>query len=135
MNTSHSKINVLHFELMVNQEINFDLPETPYVLVIAIHSQNVEKEWRYTCCDWIVKSKQCYWALAWGYDCSLWDDALDCSYLEFCNYELLDDEDYQLMTSWHENETLEDLIEFAETVSMNTLPEQNIYQIVILNIR
>ncbi|AYO54872.1 DUF7684 family protein [Acinetobacter wuhouensis] len=130
----NQKPEMTTFELMVNQEILCDLPQTPYILVIAIHSQNAEKEWRYAICDWIVKSKQCYWALAWGYDCSLWDDALDWSYLESCNYELPDDEDYQLMTSWHENETLEDVMEFAESVSINTLPEQNIYQIVILNI-
>ncbi|AXQ21921.1 hypothetical protein BEN71_07525 [Acinetobacter wuhouensis] len=57
MNTSHSKINILSFELMVNQEILCDLPQTPYILVIAIHSQNVEKEWRYAICDWIVKMR------------------------------------------------------------------------------
>ncbi len=132
----HSKqIKLSHHELSVNQEIHFDLPQTPYVLVIAIYNDNVSNEWRNICSDWIVKSEQCYWALAWGYDCSLWDDALDWSNLEFCNYELQDDEDYQLMTTWHENETLEDVMEFAESVSINTLPEQNFYQIVILNIR
>lgn len=128
--------NIVFFthEIRVNQEILFDLPQTPYILVIAIHSQNVEKEWCNQCCDWIVKSEQCYWALAWGYACSIWDDALDWSYLEFCNYKLSDEEDYQLMTTWHENETLENVIEFAESISINTLSEQKINQIVILNI-
>lgn len=38
------------------------------------------------------------------------------------------------MTTWHENETLENVIEFAESISINTLSEQKINQIVILNI-
>ena len=102
--------------------------------MIAIHNDSVSNEWRNICCDWIVKSEQCYWALAWGHECSIWDDALDWSYLEFCNYDLPEDDDYNLMTTWHEDQTLDEVIEFAESVVVNTLPQQDIYQIIVLNI-
>ena len=131
---AHRDIVVLRNELISNQEITFDLPQEPYILVIAIHSDSVSNEWRNICCDWIVKSEQCYWALAWGHECSIWDDALDWSYLEFCNYDLPEDDDYNLMTTWHEDQTLDEVIEFAESVVVNTLPQQDIYQIIVLNI-
>ena len=102
--------------------------------MIAIHSDSVSNEWRNICCDWIVKSEQCYWALAWGHECSIWDDALDWSYLEFCNYDLPEDDDYNLMTTWHEDQTLDEVIEFAESVVVNTLLQQDLYQIIVLNI-
>lgn len=131
---AHRDIVVLRNELISNQEITFDLPQKPYILVIAIHSDSVSNEWRNICCDWIVKSEQCYWALAWGHECSIWDDALDWSYLEFCNYDLPEDDDYNLMTTWHEDQTLDEVIEFAESVVVNTLPQQDLYQIIVLNI-
>ena len=131
---AHRDIVVLRNELISNQEITFDLPQKPYILVIAIHSDSVSNEWRNICCDWIVKSEQCYWALAWGHECSIWDDALDWSYLEFCNYDLPEDDDYNLMTTWHEDQTLDEVIEFAESVVVNTLLQQDLYQIIVLNI-
>ena len=69
-----------------------------------------------------------------GHECSIWDDALDWSYLEFCNYDLPEDDDYNLMTTWHEDQTLDEVIEFAESVVVNTLPQQDLYQIIVLNI-
>lgn len=59
---------------------------------------------------------------------------MDYSYLEFCNFDLPEDNDYNFMTTWHENQTLEDVIEFAESISVDTLPQQTLYEIVVLNI-
>ena len=42
---AHRDIVVLHNELISNQEITFDLPQEPYILVIAIHSDSVSNEW------------------------------------------------------------------------------------------
>ena len=39
------------------------------------------------------------------------------------------------MTTWHENQTLAEVIEFAKTVSVDTLPQQDLYQIIVLNIQ
>lgn len=101
---------VTAYELKANQEINFDLPKHPYIAILAIYSQSVTPEWQSICSDWIAKSEQCYWALAWGHECSIWDDALDYAYLKFCNYDLPEDDDYNLMTTWHEDQTLDEVI-------------------------
>lgn len=127
-------IVVQHYDLLSNQKITLELPQQPYIVVIAIQNNNVSNDWRNQCSDWIVKSEQCYWALAWGHECSIWDDALDYSYLELCNYDLPDDNDYNFMTTWHEDQTLEEVIEFAETIPVDTLPQQALYQIIVLNI-
>lgn len=128
------QIKINHYALLANQAINLELPPEPYMVVLAIHTNNVSNDWRNQCSDWIIKSQQCYWALAWGHECSIWDDALDWSYLEFCNYDLPEDDSYNFMTTWHENQTLDEVIEFAESVAVNTLPQQNLYQIIVLNI-
>lgn len=68
----HSKqIVVQHYDLLSNQEITLELPQQPYIVVIAIHNNNVSNDWRNLCSDWIVKSEQCYWAMAWGHECSI----------------------------------------------------------------
>ena len=67
-------------------------------------------------------------------ECSIWDDALDYSYLEFCNYDLPEEDDYNFMATWHEIQTLEDVIEFSESIPVDTLPQQTLYEIVVLNI-
>ncbi|EPH37118.1 hypothetical protein L291_0528 [Acinetobacter guillouiae MSP4-18] len=59
---------------------------------------------------------------------------MDYSYLEFCNYDLPEDNDYNFMTTWYENQTLEDVREFAESIPVDTLPQQTLYEIVVLNI-
>lgn len=38
------------------------------------------------------------------------------------------------MATWHEIQTLEDVIEFAESIPVDTLPQQTLYEIVVLNI-
>lgn len=59
---------------------------------------------------------------------------MDYSYLKFCNYGLPEDDDYNFMTTWHGIQTLEDVIEFAESIPVDTLPQQTLYEIVVLNI-
>ena len=59
---------------------------------------------------------------------------MDCFYLEFCNYDLPKDDDYNFMATWYEIQTLEDVIEFSESIPVDTLPQQTLYEIVVLNI-
>ena len=120
------------YEITVNQDIYFDLPQTPYILIIAIHSQHVKKEWRYACCDWIVKNAQCYHAMTWGFDCSQWESDLDLSFIEQFNYDPPDD--VMFLTTWHEDENFKEVIEHAKFCT-SYLPNEHVRQIVILNIR
>lgn len=47
----------------------------PYRAVVII-DEAVTKEWRLQAADWIALSG-CMYMLAWGPDCSLWDDYVD----------------------------------------------------------
>lgn len=130
----NATIVMTNIELLANQKISYDLPKHPYIAILAIYSQSVTSEWQSICSDWIVKSEQCYWALAWGHECSIWDDALDYAYLEFCNYDLPEDDDYNFMTTWHEDQTLDEVIEFAKTYIASPL-EDSTLEIILINIQ
>ncbi len=132
MSISYPDIKIAYLELAANQDILYDLPKHPYIAILAIYNNSITPDWQNQCADWIVNSKYCYQAMAWGYECSSWDDALDFSYLESCNYFVNDD--YDFMTTWHQNQKLEDVIEFAEFCvrfpNKSTAPH-----IVLINIR
>ena len=46
--------------------------------------------------------------MAWGNDCSLWDDSVDVANLNAYNYEDIPD-DKSIVTTWHDNEPLSDV--------------------------
>ena len=50
--------------------------------------------------------------MAWGEDCSMWDDAVDWANLEVHNYTEIPT-DKSVMTTWHEDESLADVFWFA----------------------
>lgn len=51
----------------------------------------------------------CEWVACLGYDGSDWDNRLDWFYLESIDYDVSFDE--VLLTSWHDDETLDDVLE------------------------
>ena len=51
--------------------------------------------------------------LAWGRDCSSWDDSVDYANLEEFNYGDIPDERH-VMTTWHDNWSLSEVFEFAK---------------------
>jgi len=54
----------------------------------------------------------CIYALTWGQDCEAWHDAINDAYLEATNYEDVPEEQ-QVLTTWHEDEELEEVFWFA----------------------
>lgn len=55
----------------------------------------------------------CLYALAWGLDCFIWDDSVDWAFLEHYDYGEYP-EDKFVMTTWHDDETLEETVDFAK---------------------
>jgi len=51
--------------------------------------------------------------LAWGNKCSSCDDSVDIAILEKYDFNEISDEKF-VMTSWHENETLEEVFQFSK---------------------
>lgn len=85
-------------------------------------------KWRNWICEQIVYSKHCIQAMVTEYECSVWDDVLDEEYLFFHNYQ--PPADLCFMTTWHEDETLEDITECAKF----SMQLEDISNLVILHI-
>lgn len=64
--------------------------------------------------------------MAWGKDCSSWDDSVDLANLEQFGSGEIPDEKF-VMTTWHEDEPLEDVIWFAKFSALHpTTPLENV---------
>ncbi len=81
----------------------------PYTALVIIDA-NVTNDWRNEVSAWLVDTG-CLVMMAWGNDCSLWDDAVDWANLEKFSYEVPDGE--TISTTWHENEDIIDVFHAA----------------------
>lgn len=86
--------------------LGFDKPFKCLVLI----REDVTDTWRDAMSRWLVESG-CLWMMAWGRDCSLWDDSVDCATIEKFPGDVPDDK--FVVTTWHNDETLEDVVSFA----------------------
>ncbi len=82
----------------------------PFSTVIIINS-SVTGEWRNEVSKWLVDNG-CLYMMAWGIDCSLWDDSVDSANLAAFNFAEIPDDSF-VMTTWHDKEPLEDVLWFA----------------------
>lgn len=78
---------------------------------VVMSEMAVDVMWQSEISDWLVKAG-CLYMCALGVDCSSWDDSVDVANLEMFNFGDLPDENH-VMTTWHENETLDEVIDFA----------------------
>ncbi len=52
--------------------------------------------------------------MAWGIECSSWDDSVDYANIESFNCENIPDDKF-VMTTWHENESIEEVFLFSKS--------------------
>jgi hypothetical protein len=82
----------------------------PFKAVILIED-DVTPEWRDFVSEWLVHSG-CLYAMAWGRECSLWDDSIDhASIMRFADCVV--PENQSVMTTWHDAEPMGELMRFA----------------------
>jgi hypothetical protein len=79
---------------------------------VLIADVTVPGAWQAAASDWLVQSG-CLYLMAWGVDCSSWDDSVDWSNLEMFDFKDIPDEAF-VMTTWHEDEPLRDTFWFAK---------------------
>lgn len=77
----------------------------------------VTDEFRNAIAEWLVKTG-CLYMVAWGDQCSEWDDAVDWVNLEDTNFEEIPDDRF-VMTTWHAQESLAESIWFAKHVALH----------------
>jgi hypothetical protein len=82
----------------------------PFRVVLVIE-QPVTHEWQTLVSEWLVWSG-CLYMVAWGRDCSSWDDSVDIANLSAFNFGEIP-EDAFVMTTWHAKEPLSEALWYA----------------------
>jgi hypothetical protein len=83
----------------------------PFKAVVIIEAE-VTPDWQTLVSDWLVRSG-CRYMMAWGLNCSDWDDSVDYANLDAFDYGDIPD-DASVMTTWHEQWSLQEVFEFSE---------------------
>lgn len=83
----------------------------PFRAVVVVEAI-VNPSWQALVSKWLVTSG-CLYMMAWGRDCSSWDDSVDFAILEMFDYGEIPDNNF-VMTTWHEKDTLGDVFWFAK---------------------
>jgi hypothetical protein len=78
----------------------------PFLAILVI-DERVSQPWQDLVSRWLVRSG-CIYMMACGLNCNAWDDSVDFANIEQFNYGEIP-EDELVMTSCHEDETLNDV--------------------------
>lgn len=84
----------------------------PFKAVVVVDSADVTSEWRAQVSDWLVQSG-CLYMMAWGHNCSAWDDSVDWASLEMSGFGEVPETQF-VMTTWHEKASLQETFWFSE---------------------
>lgn len=93
---------------------------SPFKAVLIIEA-DVESEWQSAVSRWLADSG-CRYMMAWGAACSSWDDSVDEANLEQFDHGEIPEDEF-IMTTWHDDESLEDVLRFAKTVARHPAVE------------
>ena len=121
---------VQYIQLRPNTSPSAQISERPFSVVVIITAE-VTHEWRHEVSEWLVK-EGCLCMMAWGIDCSLWDDSVDVANLERFDWGDIP-EDQFIMTTWHEAVPLSDVF-WNANMSIFHPPNITIEHLVILDI-
>jgi len=122
--------SVQYIHLTPNTSPVSSIFERPFAVVVIINA-DVTSEWRHEVSEWLV-TEGCQCMMAWGKDCSLWDDSVDVAHLESYNWGDIPD-DKSIMTTWHDDEPLSEVFWYAKN-SLFSPPDISIEHLVILDI-
>jgi hypothetical protein len=102
---------------------------SPFRAVVVVDTA-VTSTWQSQMSEWLVKSG-CLYMMAWGKDCSSWDDAVDIANLEQFDYGSIP-EDRSVMTTWHDEQPLSDALDFCKRHANH--PTVNLRYTILLHI-
>lgn len=83
----------------------------PFKAVVII-GRAYSEDWQSAASKWLVDSG-CLSMMAWGENCTSWDDAVDFAMLERFDFGEIPDDQF-VMTTWHESEPLAEVLWFAQ---------------------
>lgn len=102
----------------------------PFSAVVVI-AADVTPDWRHVVSEWLVE-EGCLCMMAWGRDCSLWDDSVDFANLERHNWDVPAGK--SVMTTWHNDEPLSDVLWSADNFVFEWSDQKQFKHLVILDI-
>ncbi len=105
------------------------LPTGAFPAVVVV-SEPVTAEWRNLVSDWLVRSG-CLYMMAWGHECSLWDDSVDYSMIAAHNLCETPDDSF-VMTTWHDDDPLEEVFWYSENCAYH--PTIDLARTIIIDI-
>lgn len=85
--------------------------------VVVIIEAKVSAEWQSLVSDWIV-SAGCLYMMAWGIECTAWDDSVDWANIEKYGEEPIPDDNF-VITTWHSDEKLADVFWFSKNAAVH----------------
>ena len=97
--------------------------------MIVVVEAEVSPEWRSLVSCWIVRSG-CLYMMAWGVECSSWDDSVDRANLEEFRFGDIP-EDRFVVTTWHADESLAEVFRFSKNNAFH--PTVELQQTVLLH--
>ena len=100
------KMSLKYIQLKPEQAMPDIAVLKPFLAVLVIEDP-VSQPWQDLISRWLVRSG-CIYMMTWGLNCSAWDDSVDFANIEQFNYGEIP-EDELVMTSCHEDETLNDV--------------------------
>jgi hypothetical protein len=106
-----------------------DLPACAFRAVVVV-SEPVTSEWRDLVSDWLVRSG-CLYMMAWGCECTLWDDSVDYAMLAAQSLCEIPDDSF-IMTTWHDDEPLEEVFWYSENCAYH--PTIDLTRTIIIDI-
>lgn len=103
--------------------------DRPYAAVVVL-DEGVTEAWRAEVSTWLVDSG-CVFMMAWGQDCSAWDDSVDTANIEAAGTGDIPEEQ-QVLTTWHSGEPLAQVFWFAQHAASH--PSHEIERVLIIDV-
>jgi hypothetical protein len=82
---------------------------------VVIVEENVSSEWQEKISGWLVRSG-CLYMMAWGIDCSSWDDSVDYANINDWSPKKIPENSF-VMTTWHEDDPLDEVFWYSKNLA------------------
>lgn len=102
---------VRYLQVLPEQPSLPNLDGIPPFRAVVLVREIVSNDWRNQVSDWLVAAG-CLYMLAWGQECSAWDDSVDWANIAQFEFEPIPPE-RSVTTTWHKDETMEEVFWFA----------------------
>jgi len=97
-----------------------EIANQPTRMVVIVEA-NVSPGWQGLVSDWIVRSG-CLYMMAWGIECSSWDDSVDWANIDKYGEAPIPDDGF-VATTWHSDESLVEVFWFSKNCATHPFIE------------